>query len=303
MNTAYRDQAETLRVIARQRDASPSAPQAASAEWQRPLAVAVASGKGGVGKTNIVANLAIAFAQRGARVLAVDGDLGLANLDIAFGISPRGSLIDVLAGECELESVLTPGPEGVWMLPACSGRYDLANISEHERYAILSAIDGLESRFDALVIDTGAGINSNAITFASSAQHVIVVANSEPTSLADAYAFIKVMVQRCALKRVQLVANSVRRPGEGEEIHAKLCAVAERFFDVAIDYLGAIPRDAAIPRSIQASVPVLLGAPSSPAARAIDHIAERLIALREQEAGAAGVQLFWKRLLGWSATP
>ena len=299
---AFRDQADTLRALVRENNTAPGRGPQVSERWQHPLAVAVASGKGGVGKTNIVANLCVALSNRGARVLAVDGDLGLANLDIAFGVNARGSLVDLLAGEATVDDVLTPGPNGIWMMPACSGRYDLANMTERERYALLAAIDSLEDRFDALVIDTGAGINSNAITFAGSAQHVIVVANIEPTSLADAYAFIKVMVQRCHTKRVQLVANMVKRPGEGEEIYAKLCEVTHRFLDVGIDYLGAIPRDAAIPRSIHASVPLLLSTPSAPAARAIDHVAEKLLNLRGLERAGAGVQVFWKRLLAGGAT-
>ena len=191
--------------------------------------IAISSGKGGVGKTSIVSNLAISFARQGAKVLAMDGDLGLANLDIALGLKPDLNLLDLFDETATIDEILTEGPEGITLLPGCSGRYDLANLDERDRYKLFQAVDTLENRFDLLLIDTGAGINSNAVSFAAAAQTIVMVADPDPTSLADAYAFIKVMAMECGTKKVQLIANRVAGAREGEEVHDRLSTLANRF--------------------------------------------------------------------------
>ena len=142
----------------------------AGAAPMAPTVIAITSGKGGVGKTNISVNLAMALGARGARVLCVDADLGLANMDIIMGVAPTCTTADLLHGDVTIEDVLLPGPENVWLLPGASGQYDLANLDDHQRRALFSAVDTLDDRFDAVVVDTGAGVGSNAVGFASAAR-------------------------------------------------------------------------------------------------------------------------------------
>ena len=185
----------------------------------------------------------------------------MANLDIAFGLTPDMTLLDIFDGTGTIDEVICDGPEGVKLLPGCSGRYDVANLNEQERYSLFAAIDTLEDDFDILMVDTGAGLNSNAVAFAAAAQTVILVADPDPTSLADAYAFVKVMAQRCGIKKVALVANRVSNAKEGEDVYRKLSVLVNRFLQVGIDYLGYINTDAAISRATRGGVPVLMGEP------------------------------------------
>ena len=292
------DQAVTLRAMARQRQKSAPAsnPPIEDLAQRGVRTIAVASGKGGVGKTNLVANLGIAFAQAGARVLAVDGDLGLANLDLTLGISARGHLLEVMEGDATVDEILTPARDGLSVLPACSGSYALANIDGRNRHNLFAAIDSLEERFDTLLIDTGAGIGTNAVAFASAAEHVVVVACPEPTSLADAYGLIKVLYSQSGTTQVHLVSNMVRNAAEGEEVYRQLSKLLGRFLNVGIDYLGAINHDQAVPRSIRAGVPVVVAEPNAPASRCIESIARHL-AEPMQSSQHGGIRLFWKRLL------
>lgn len=261
--------------------------------------IAVSSGKGGVGKTSIVSNLAISFARQGARVLAMDGDLGLANLDIALGLKPDLNLLDLFDETATIDEILTDGPEGITLLPGCSGRYDLANLDERDRYKLFQAVDTLEDRFDLLLIDTGAGINSNAVGFAAAAQTIVMVADPDPTSLADAYAFIKVMAMECGTKKVQLIANRVAGAREGEEVYERLSTLSNRFLGVGVEYLGYVNNDAAIARATRERVPVVVGYPSSLASQRLQSIASKILALPAGASQSAGISLFWKRLVGW----
>ncbi|MEM6733457.1 MAG: MinD/ParA family protein, partial [Myxococcota bacterium] len=282
------DQAQTLRSM------SGEAPNLAS----ETRVIAITSGKGGVGKTSLVANLSLLFGQMGRRVLTIDGDLGLANLDIALGLQTRGNVLDVLEGTRKIDDVLSYASDSVAVLPACSGRYELANLSDRDRYGLFSAIDSLEERFDLALIDTAAGIGSNAVAFSGAAQSVVLVATPDPTSLADAYACVKVLNQRHDIKRIRLVANMVRTPAEAEEIHQRIATLVDRFLNVAVDYLGYVPRDSALNRSLRACTPVVLEAPKAASSQALAEIARRLLAEPADETNG-GIQLFWKKVLGW----
>jgi flagellar biosynthesis protein FlhG len=287
-------QAQGIQIMAQTGEGSVSVSNTRAAR-----VIAVSSGKGGVGKTNLVANLGIAFARTGAKVLALDGDLGLANLDIAFGVHPDMSMLDLFDGTASITEILCEAPEGVTLLPGCSGRYDLANLSEQERYSLFAAIDTLENDYDVLLVDTGAGLNSNAVSFAAAAQDVVIVADPDPTSMADAYAFIKVLATQCAVKRVQLVANRVSGPKDGEEIYRKLSALVGRFLQVRIDYLGYVNQDAAISRATRGGVPVLIGEPNSLASQRIVTIARKILSQPSESPEVGGIRFFWKRLVGW----
>lgn len=262
-----------------------------------PTVIAVTSGKGGVGKTNISANLAIALGQRGVRVLAIDADLGLANMDIIMGLAPSYTTADLVAGEVDIEDVIVAGAPNVWLLPGASGQHDLANLGDAARRNLFTAVDGLEDRFDAIVVDTGAGIGSNAIGFAAAAKDIVLVVTPEPTSVADAYGMLKVLCTRCAVRRVHVLANMVAGPAEGEGVFRRLVALADRFLNVGLDYLGAIPRDAAVSRSVMRGEPVLTAYPRSPSALAILDAADALARADQRDDREGALRLFWRRLL------
>jgi flagellar biosynthesis protein FlhG len=246
-------------------------------ETPRRRAIAVTGGKGGVGKSTMSVNLAVAYARRGARTLAVDGDLGMADLNLLLGLAPEKSLLDVIQGE-RLEDALIAA-HGIHLLPALNGSYRLANLEARARERILDAIDRLGERFDTVVIDIPAGIGENAMGLAGAAADVVVVATPEPLSLADAYACLKVLVTKQGVRRAFVLPNNVRSPSEADEIFARLAALVDRFIGIELEMLPAVPHDSAIARAAVAGTPVVAHSPDSPAARAIRQVTRRLDAL------------------------
>lgn len=243
------------------------------------LSIAVTSGKGGVGKTQLSANLALALAQRGLKVLLLDADLGLAGLDLALGVTPTHTLSDVLEGKCTPEEIIVEGPCGLRLLPACPGRYEMANLSPSERDMLTNAIDECAESYDVLLTDTGAGINSNSVSFAAGADEVILVATPDPTSMRDAYAMAKVLAKRAGVETLRFVANQVNSEAQAAEQHDTLRGLIRRFLPVDLAYLGCIPRDELVRQGAASGSPFLLKSPEAHAARAIQAIAQRLIAL------------------------
>lgn len=238
--------------------------------------IAVTGGKGGVGKTNTAVNLSISLAERGQRVVLLDADLGLANVDILLGITPRENIEHVLKGQCSMREVLVPGPGGVMVVPASSGTAAMAGLSAREHAGLIHAFSELEDEIDVLVIDTAAGISDTVINFTCAAQEVLVAVTNEPTSLTDAYALIKVLSQEHGLYRFHILATMARSPQEGREIYAKLNNAADRFLDVALDYCGAIPFDEHVRKSVQRQKAVCELYPRSKAAVAYRTLAERV---------------------------
>lgn len=238
--------------------------------------IAVTSGKGGVGKTQVSANLAVSLAQAGKRVLLMDADLGLASLDLALGVSPRHNLLSVLTGDRSIDEILVAGPEGVQLIPACPGRYDVANLDTAQRSALWDLIVDVAQDFDVLIIDTGAGIGSNAVGFASYADDVLLVTTPDPTSLRDAYAMAKVLHRRAGRDKIHVVANQVSSEREGAEIHDRMNSIVRRFLMLELAYLGAIPRDDSVRECVALGQPVVLRHPGSQAGRAMETIARRL---------------------------
>jgi flagellar biosynthesis protein FlhG len=259
--------------------------------------VAVTSGKGGVGKTNVTANLAVALAHLGRRVMVLDADLGLGNLDVLLGLTPSFSLADVLSGQRRLREVLVPGPGGITVLPAGSGFQNLTALSDHQIRELQSEMDELQEQTDILLIDTGAGIGRNVTSFATMAQDIIVVAAPEPTSLTDAYALMKVLSTQYGERRFRLLVSMTRSPSDGQDVYRKLSLVAERFLHISINFLGSIPFDPRLAEAVCQQRPLVELYPQSKAAQAFLGLAHDLAEWPLPESPKGGLQFFWQSLL------
>jgi flagellar biosynthesis protein FlhG len=261
-------------------------------------AIAVASGKGGVGKSNVVANLAIALRRRGQRVIVLDADLGLANLDTLLGLNPRATLRHVVQGECAIRDVLVEGPAGIQLVPAASGFEELTQLSDAQRLRLLEQVDSLEDAFDVLLLDTGTGISPNVLFFATAAHETIVVVTPEPTALTDAYALVKVLATRYAERRFGVLVNMARGELDAKRTFTHLSRVAERFLHVGLRYVGWVPFDAEVPEAVRRQRAVVELAPGAPVSRAFAALADRLLAHASVPAPKGGLQFFFRRLLG-----
>ncbi len=235
--------------------------------------IAVTGGKGGVGKTSVAVNLATGLAAAGRRVVLLDGDLGLANVDVLLGLSPRYTLAHVLSGERTIDEILVAAPQGFKVVPAASGAADLAGMAGAGHLGLVQAFSSLASRLDVLIVDTAAGIAPGVLQFSQAAQHVLVVVTDEPASLTDAYALIKVLSRDHGVSRFRVVSNMSRSAGEGETLFKKLERVTGRFLDVLLEYAGEIPDDEHMRRAIRAQRPVLDAHPASPSGRAFKKLA------------------------------
>ena len=264
----------------------------------RPVKViAVTGGKGGVGKTTVTANLAVALAERGRRVLVLDADLGLANIDVLLGPQPRFNLSHVLAGERTLEEVIVEGPKGIRIVPASSGVRQMANLGSLEHAGLIRAFSELAHELDVLLVDTAAGIHDSVLTFARAAQHVLVVVCDEPASLTDAYALIKVLSRDQNVRRFRVLANQTRTLGEGRELYQKLVRVCDRFLDVTLEYAGAIPHDEFVRRAIQRQAAVVDAYPGSVATQGFKNLAAKADTWAAPEGARGHLEFFVERLV------
>lgn len=259
--------------------------------------IAVTSGKGGVGKTNIVANLAYAFGDRGKRTLILDADLGLGNIDVLMGKAPRYNISHVIRGEKDVDEVLIEGPGNSRVLPASSGIQELTTLDALQRVRLISALDRLMAEVDILLIDTGAGISTNVMYFNVSAQEVLVVVTPEPTAITDAYALMKVMSMQYDEHRFQLVVNMAVNGAEADEVYRQLQLVARRFLDIRIDYLGFVPRDPDLGRSVRRQKLVCELFPEAESSRHVDALAGRLLSRAAPTLPAGYSSHFWKYLI------
>jgi len=260
--------------------------------------IAVSGGKGGVGKTCIAVNLATALAAAGKRVLLLDGDLGLANVDVLLGITPRYTLEHVLSGERTLDEIIVDTRQGFRIVPSASGVARLAALSAAQHLALVQAFSTLAGRIDVLIVDTAAGIAEGVRQFCQAAQNVLVVIKDEPSSLTDAYALIKVLRRDHGVERFRVLANQTRRPGEGEALFRKLERVTSRFLDVVLEYAGDVPEDPYLRNAIREQRPVLEAYPSSPAARAFRSLGQRVRDWPLPVGPRGNLEFFVERLVG-----
>jgi len=263
-----------------------------------PRVVAIGSGKGGVGKTNVVGNLAIACQRMGKRVLILDADLGLANIDIIFGLNPRHTIEEVIRGEKELSQIIVEGPEDVSIIPASSGVHELVHLTEGQKINLLSEFESLNNIFDLMLIDTGAGISSNVIYFNLAAEERIVVVTPEPTSITDAYALIKVLFSRHGTKNFSLLINLTRDEKEAKSVFQNMSKVVARFMGgIDIDYAGFIPRDGLLQEAVSRRTPVICCYPDAPSSNAFKDLAHYLLMQTSSKPVDGNIKFFWKKLI------
>ncbi|MCO5142753.1 MAG: MinD/ParA family protein [Oligoflexia bacterium] len=262
-----------------------------------PKVVSITSGKGGVGKSGIVANLAITFAKKGKRVLLLDGDFGLANLDIIFDLKAKRTVHDLLQG-CDIQDVVSNVAPGVDVIASSSGIFKMTNLNINDKAILIDSLKDLESRYDVLLMDTGAGIGEDVIWLNSTANEVVVVATPEPTSIADAYALIKVLHQRHKIKDFKLLVNQIKTEAEGLRVFNNISAVSDKFLNVNIDYLGYVFWDDLWSKSVRNRKPLISLFPDSKAAKDFDKIADTIFKSTERRYPRGNIQFFWKAILG-----
>lgn len=285
-----RDQAERLRQLAKE-----------SLETQEQRSdtrvLAVASGKGGVGKTNFVVNLAIALQEVGKKAIIFDADLGMANIDVVLGIVPSYTLTHVIRGQKTLQEIVLEGPQGVKFLPGSAGVEDLVQLSEAQIQELIRQWNSLEERFDYILVDTGAGLHSDVLNFLRAADDIVIVLTPEPPSITDAYSLIKVLAQKELKADVHMVVNQVDHEEEGRQIFKRISRVAQDFLSLNLRFLGAIPADDKVGAAVKRQKPFLLVYPNTVASKGIRTIVQRL--LDEPEKPAGGMKQFLTKMLGF----
>ncbi|MBN2809581.1 MAG: MinD/ParA family protein [Deltaproteobacteria bacterium] len=259
--------------------------------------IAVASGKGGVGKTNTVINLACSMAALGDRVMVLDADLGLGNLDVMLGLAPEYNLQHLFAGEKKLTEIIIEGPRGIKIIPAASGIQEVTHSGTLEQNILMEQMSLFEGEIDFLFIDAAAGISDMVTSFVRAADAALVVATPEPTSMTDAYALMKVLCNRYGEKKFYLLLNQVSGEAEARRVYSHLSRVGEKFLDISLIFLGYIPKDANVPMAVCRQQAVVEYKPESPASRSFVEVARRLRSL-PLRSKSGGLQYFWQRLAG-----
>lgn len=288
------DQAETLRRIVQYKTDG----KELSESGKRARVITITSGKGGVGKTNVTINLALALSQMGLKVVILDVDFGLANIDVLFGIVPKYSILDVIRDGKSIYEVLTDGPNNIKFLSGGSGVEELARLDRKQLREFVSNISLLDHLFDVILIDTGAGLSQNVMSFIMAADEVILVTTPEPTSITDAYAVVKMVSRRDRKKRMHILVNKAESIQEAEEISKKLTVVSEKFLSLRLLKLGYILYDDTVTKSVKMQKPFSLYNPKCQAAKNISDIAERLFS-RQPSENSAGAKGFISKLLSF----
>ncbi len=260
--------------------------------------ISVSSGKGGVGKSTLAANLAYQLAQDDQRVLILDGDLGMANLDIIFNRKSSHTLYDVIYGEMQIEDVLHSIHPNIYLIPAASGLSEMLNLKDDHKRLLLEEVSSLQNMFDVMLIDTAPGIDNNVLYLNSAVHKVMVVMTPDPASLTDAYALIKVLNRNHKVDQFSIVCNQVRDEKEGIEMYRRLSDVASRFLFVSLDYWGSIPQDPIFALNTRRQDLILRQAPEAKASQAIRQVCENMNHFNNLSHSSGGLQFFWQQLLG-----
>ena len=263
--------------------------------------IAVTGGKGGVGKTNISVNLAVAMASLGKRVMLLDADLGLANIDVVLGLHPERDLSHVIRGECALEEVLIEGPSGILVAPGASGVQQMAELSKSEHAGLIRAFSDVGSELDVMIVDTAAGISDVGVSFSRAAQEVVVVVCDEPASITDAYALIKLLNREYAIDRFHVLANMVQSAQEGRALYNKICRVTDRYLDAMISFMGSIPYDDNLRKAVRNQKSVVEAFPRSRSAQTFKNLAKKADNWPVPEGVSGHLQFFVERLIQYTS--
>lgn len=265
------DQAQNLRNIIKAENAVPVLSRV----------ITITSGKGGVGKSNLAINLAISLSRLGKKVVVLDADFGLANIEVMLGIRPQYNLSDLMFRGKSLSEIITKGPENVGFISGGSGIREMTNLTKDQLANLSARLSELDRQADVVIIDTGAGISENVMEFVMSSAEVLLVATPEPTSITDAYALLKTLDRQPEFTRehchIKLIANKVNDEQSGKELFEKLSVVADKFLNISLEYMGAVPTDGNINKAVMKQQPLSIAFPKSQASRAIDDIAKLII--------------------------
>jgi flagellar biosynthesis protein FlhG len=263
--------------------------------------IAVTSGKGGVGKSNVTVNLAVTLAQSGEKVMVMDADMGLANIDVLLGLSPTQNLSHVINGDCTLEETIMEGPSGIRIIPASSGIAAMSDLTPAQNAGVIRSFSELTEPVDTLLIDTAAGLSDSVVSYTRAAREVIVVVCDEPASITDAYAMIKVMNRDYAVERFHVLANQSHGPQQGRELYNKLARVSQKFLDVTLDYIGSVPYDDCLKKAVQKQKTVVEAFPRSPSALAFKQIAKKTQQWPMPNELEGHLEFFIERLVSYQA--
>ncbi len=262
--------------------------------------IAVSSGKGGVGKTNVSVNLGVALSKQGKKVMIMDADLGLANIDIMLGLHPKYNLSHVLSGERELSEIILDGPAGLRIIPASSGVSSMAGLSEGENAGIIHAFSSLTEQVDVLIIDTAAGIDHSVVNFCKASHEVVVVVCDEPASITDAYALIKVLNKEHKINKFRVLANMAHDQQEGRMLFNKIMMVTDKFLDASLSFLGSVPYDRELKKAVQKQSPVVLSYPGSQAAKTFVAMAQKIDRWSTPKTAGGQLEFFVERLIAYN---
>jgi flagellar biosynthesis protein FlhG len=287
-----KDQAERLRLIMKNQDVS------LEAKRRQPRIITISSGKGGVGKTNIAINLAIAFAEEKKRVIVMDADLGLANVNVILGIIPKFNLYHVLRKQKRLRDIIVDTPYGIQIISGASGFSQLANLNDESRSNFVNELKNL-AYADIIIIDTGAGVSQNVLTFLKAADEALIVTTPEPTAITDAYGIIKSISSEIGGPNIKLIVNRVRTVMEGKKVAERVINIAGQFLNIKVDNLGFMFEDSVVPRAVIKQDPFIKSSPRSKASESIRHRMSRLLDIEYVEEGGFG--RFLKGIFGVKA--
>ena len=283
-----KDQAERLRLIMQEKNVKPEL-------VRQPRIITISSGKGGVGKTNVAINLAIAFSDIGKKVVVMDADLGLANVNVILGIIPKYNLYHVLKGQKRLSEIIIDTPYGIQIIAGASGFAQLADLDEEARESFVKELKDLVYA-DIIIIDTGAGVSQNVLTFLKSADDAIIITTPEPTAITDAYGIIKTISSEINAPSVKLIVNRVKSYMEGKRVAERVINIAGQFLNIKVDNLGFVFEDTAVQKSVIKQDPFIKSAPNSKASQSVKHLMTRLANIKYN--GSGGFTRFLRGIFG-----
>lgn len=259
--------------------------------------IAVTGGKGGIGKTTVSVNLAVAYAKAGRKVLIFDADLGLANVDILLGLRPKKTMNDFLEGHCDIQDVCITGPYGMKILPGASGIQSMVDLDSEKAARIIHGISSLTDHIDLMIIDLAAGISKQVLEFTHAAENIMVIVCNDPTSMLDSFAVIKILSQRYARKKFGILVNKVKDLKEAYQVYSRFQELVVRFLNVSLEYIGHVPADDYITFAARENAPIITAYPAAPASKAFHELQNCVHEWAATLPVSGGIQYFFEKLV------